>query len=167
MGNDGEYLRRLGEGEIHGENLRFCWFWVGGLRGRERAAATQLEVREEVREEASSGLGRLTLIQNCGATLHGAAEATATPPTVAPHLPGRGPLSLRGSQCRATGSGAAPRSAAPPWTARQKRVSPVNFFCQRFIFYICFKFGLFLSKSPRYSAGGARLAPWSGDGYEK
>jgi hypothetical protein len=39
MGNDGEYLRRLGEGEIHGEKLRFGWFWVGGLRGRERAAA--------------------------------------------------------------------------------------------------------------------------------
>jgi hypothetical protein len=39
MGNDGEYLRRLGEGEIHGENLRFRWIWVGGLRGGERAAA--------------------------------------------------------------------------------------------------------------------------------
>jgi hypothetical protein len=39
MGNDGEYLRRLGEGEIHGENLRFGWIWVGGLRGGERAAA--------------------------------------------------------------------------------------------------------------------------------
>jgi hypothetical protein len=114
MGNDGEYLRRLGEGEIHGENLRFGWFWVGGLRGGERAAATQLEVREEVREEASSGLGRLTLIRKCGATQHGAAEATAAPPRVAPHLPGRAPLSLRGSQCRATHSGAAPPSAAPP-----------------------------------------------------
>jgi hypothetical protein len=56
MGNDGEYLRRLGEGEIHGEKLRFGWFLVGGLRGGERAAATQQEVREEVREEASSGL---------------------------------------------------------------------------------------------------------------
>jgi hypothetical protein len=30
--NDGEYLRRLGKVEIHGENLRFGWFWVGGLR---------------------------------------------------------------------------------------------------------------------------------------
>jgi hypothetical protein len=59
---------------------------VGGLRGGERAAATQQEVREEVREEASSGLGRLTLIRKCGATPHGAAEGTATPPTVAPHL---------------------------------------------------------------------------------
>jgi hypothetical protein len=39
MGNDGEYLRRLGEGEIHGEKLRFGWFWVEGLRGGERAAA--------------------------------------------------------------------------------------------------------------------------------
>jgi hypothetical protein len=38
MGNDGEYLRRLGEGEIHEEKLRFEWFWVGGLRGGERAA---------------------------------------------------------------------------------------------------------------------------------
>jgi hypothetical protein len=81
MGNDGEYLRRLGEGEIHGEKLRFGWFWVGGLRGGERAAATQLEVREEVREEASSGLGQLTLIRKCG----GAAEATSAPPRVAPH----------------------------------------------------------------------------------
>jgi hypothetical protein len=39
MGNDGEYLRRLREGEIHGEKLRFGWFWGGGLRGGERAAA--------------------------------------------------------------------------------------------------------------------------------
>jgi hypothetical protein len=38
MENDGEYLRRLGEGEIHGEKLRFGRFWVGGLRGEERAA---------------------------------------------------------------------------------------------------------------------------------
>jgi hypothetical protein len=56
MGNDGEYLRRLGEGKIHGEKFRFGWFWVRGLRGGERAAATQQEVREEVREEASSGM---------------------------------------------------------------------------------------------------------------
>jgi hypothetical protein len=59
---------------------------VGGLRGGERVAATQQEVREEVREEASSGLGRLTLIRKCGATLHGAAEATTAPSSVAPHL---------------------------------------------------------------------------------
>jgi hypothetical protein len=38
MANEGEYLRRLGEGEIHGEMLRFEWFWVGRLRGGERAA---------------------------------------------------------------------------------------------------------------------------------
>jgi hypothetical protein len=86
MRNDGEYLRRLEEGEIHGEKLRFGWFWVGGLRGGERAAATQQEVREKVREEASSGLNWLTLIRKCGATQHGAAEATAAPPSVAPHL---------------------------------------------------------------------------------
>jgi hypothetical protein len=53
--------------------------------------------------------------------------------------------------CCATGSGAAPSSAAPPCMALQKTVSPVKFFCQWFIFKICFIFGLFLSKSP----GGA------------
>jgi hypothetical protein len=121
---------------------------VGGLRGGERAAATQQEVREEVREEASSGLGRLTLIRKCGATLSGAAQATAAPPSVAPHLPRRAPLSLHGSHCRATGSGAAPTSAAPPWMAWLKRVILVKLFCRWFIFYDCIKFRLILSKLP-------------------
>jgi hypothetical protein len=50
--------------------------------------------------------------------------------------------------CGATSSGAAPSSAAPPLTARQKRVTPMKFFRQRFIIYICFTFRLFLSKLP-------------------
>jgi hypothetical protein len=121
---------------------------VGGLRGGERAAATQQEVREEVREEASSGLGRLTLIRKSGATLSGTAQATAAPPSVALHLPRRAPLSLRGSHCRATGSSAVPSSAAPPWMARLKRVILVKLFRRWFIFYDCIKFRLILSKSP-------------------
>jgi hypothetical protein len=107
------------------------------LRGGERAAATQLEVREEVREEASSGLSWLTLIRKCCATLSGAAQATAAPPAVAQHklqprnpqwrstsysratlsgaaLTERGPPGRRGRQSRATASGVATYSAVPP-----------------------------------------------------
>jgi hypothetical protein len=102
-----------------------------------------------VREEASSGLGRLTLIRKCGATPSGAAQATAAPPSLALHLPWQAPLSLRGSHCRATGSGAAPTSAAPPWMARQKRVILVKLFRRWFIFYDCIKFRLILSKLPQ------------------
>jgi hypothetical protein len=45
-------------------------------------------------------------------------------------------------------NGVACMLAAPPRTARQKRVSPVKFFHQRFIFKICLKFKLFLFKLP-------------------
>jgi hypothetical protein len=57
----------------------------------------------------------------------------------------RGPPCRRVSMCGATTGGAAHSSAAPPWTARQKRVTLVKFFRQRFIIYICFTFRLFLS----------------------
>jgi hypothetical protein len=60
----------------------------------------------------------------------------------------QGPLCLRGSHCRATGSGVARFTAAPPRTARQKRVIRMNFFRRWFIIWIHFKFGLFLFKSP-------------------
>jgi hypothetical protein len=83
MGNDGEYLRRLGEGEIHGEKLRFRWFWVGGLRRGE--SSRHLAQGEGGSERGGQlGPGPVNLIRKCGATQHGAAEATAAPPSVAP-----------------------------------------------------------------------------------
>jgi hypothetical protein len=82
------------------------------LRG-EREQPPLLEMREEVREEPSSGLGgnpnpkvrchyQWRRKHLCRATTSGAA------------LAGQDPLSLRGSHCRATSSGVAPPSATPP-----------------------------------------------------
>jgi hypothetical protein len=71
MANDGEYIRRLGEGEIHGEKLRFEWFWVEGLRGGERAAAFA----------GDEGGGQLGL----GGTRLSYVAATAAPLAVALH----------------------------------------------------------------------------------
>jgi hypothetical protein len=79
----------------------------------EREQPPLLEMREEVREEASSGLGgnpkpkvrrhpQWRGRHLCLATTSGDA------------LTGQGPLILRGSHCRATGSGVAPPSASPP-----------------------------------------------------
>jgi hypothetical protein len=53
---------------------------------------------------------------------------------------------------RAKYKGAAPSSAAPCWKARQKRVSDVKKNHERFIFKICFKFGLFSSNYPQIVA---------------
>jgi hypothetical protein len=82
MRNDGEYLRR--EGEIHGENLRFGWFWVGGLRGGE--SSRHLAQGEGGSEGGGQlGPGPVTLILKCGATQNGAAKAIAAPLSMAPH----------------------------------------------------------------------------------
>jgi hypothetical protein len=97
------------------------------------------------------GPGRLYLTLICGATPHGAARAFAAPRPVAPHYASRAPpgsMCRRGSPSRATQSGVARMSAAPPWTARQKRVSQMKYFRNKFIFKNCFKFRFVLSKSP-------------------
>jgi hypothetical protein len=116
-------------------------------RGRESSRHT---TRGEERSEGGGQLGPGPANPNLkvGATLSGAAQATAAPPSVAPHLPRRAPLSLRGSHCRATGSGAAPTSATPPWITRLKRVILIKLFRWWFIFYDCIKFRLILSKLP-------------------
>jgi hypothetical protein len=62
---------------------------MGGLREGERAAAfvvcEERELREEVREEARSGLERANLNLKCSATQYGAAQASAAPPCMASH----------------------------------------------------------------------------------
>jgi hypothetical protein len=58
---------------------------VGGLRGGERAAATQHAGEGGSEGGGQLGPGRVTLILKCGATQHGAAQATATPLSMAPH----------------------------------------------------------------------------------
>jgi hypothetical protein len=84
MANEGEYLRRLREGEIHGEKLRFEWSWVGRLRGGERAATF---AGEEGGSEGGGqlGAGRETLNLKCFATLSGEAGSCASPLPMAKH----------------------------------------------------------------------------------
>jgi hypothetical protein len=108
------------------------------------------------------GAGRATLNLKCRATTSGAASTRAALPIVAPHLPGRAPLSRRGSMCCATESGAAPPSVTPPWMARPKRVIQVKLFRRWFIIYDCIKFRLILSKSPLQPVRMPVLspAPW-------
>jgi hypothetical protein len=71
---------------------------------------------------------------------------------VAPHYATQAPpgsLFRRGSPRRATGSGVASFTAAPPWMARLKRVSQMKYFHNKFIFKNCFKFRFVLSKLPQ------------------
>jgi hypothetical protein len=58
---------------------------MGGLRGGEKAAATQHAGEGGSEGGGQLGPGWVTLILKCGATQHDAAKDTAAPLSMAPH----------------------------------------------------------------------------------